>query len=70
MNTVHENVLESALREMGSSKDQRSEVMSVAEIEALLSKVFNRVNSSQSDRQSCELSIELTLCWILNCYDA
>lgn len=65
---IHKNVLESALLEIGLSEDRNDNVMSVAEVEALLSKLFNRIDSSQ-DRHACEMLIELTLGWVLKCYD-
>ena len=66
---VHNNVLESALREIGLGEDQNKVVITVAEVETLLSKMFSRVNSSKTDQFNYELSIELSLGWILKCYD-
>ena len=57
------------MRELGLDDDQDKTVLTVAEVESLLSKMFSKVDTSISDQHNCELSVELSLGWILKCYD-
>ena len=67
---VHNNVLESALYEIGMGEDQDKTDVTVAEVETLLSKMFSGVSGSKTDQDNSKLAIELSLGWILKCYDA
>ena len=68
MSMVHNNVLESALRETGLGEDQDKLVITVAEVESLLTKVFCRETGSEADQHNCQLSVKLSLAWIRRCY--
>lgn len=64
---VQKHTLEQALIELGvEDRMQGDNVLSVAELEALLAKVFVRLSLDHSTAEECT---ELTLNWVLRCCD-
>jgi len=69
LNVVSKHVMEEAFRELGLDQSQNSGVLTAAEAESVLNKMF-QLSHTDGDKFEPELCTELTLNWILKCFDS
>ena len=69
MNVVSKYHLERAFFELGLASPQNTEVLSVQELEALLSKLFHLAERGRAQFIRPDLCTEITLSWLLKCLD-
>lgn len=68
MNVVSKHMMEEAFTELGLDQSQNSGVLTAAEAESVLNKMF-QLSHTDGDKFEPELCTELTLNWILKCFD-
>ena len=69
MNVVSKYHLERAFFELGLASPRNTEVLSVQELEALLSKLFHLAERGRAQFIQPDLCVEITLSWLLKCLD-
>lgn len=69
VNVVSKNHLERAFFELGLATPQSTEVMTVQELEALLSKLFHLAQRGRAQFIQPDSCVEVTLSWLLKCLD-
>ncbi|XP_064386652.1 dystrophin-like isoform X2 [Halichondria panicea] len=70
LNVVSKNHLERAFFELGLATPQSTEVMTVQELEALLSKLFHLAQRGRAQFIQPDSCVEVTLSWLLKCLDS
>lgn len=69
VNVVAKNHLERAFFELGLATPQNTEVMTVQEVESLLSKLFHLAQRGRTQLVQPDYCTEITLSWLLKCLD-
>ena len=69
VNAADMHVMVRAFDEMGLGLSQNNGVLTVAELESLLNKLFQLSQRDRAEFVEPEKCTELTLNWLLKCYD-